>query len=507
VSRARACRSVARGLLVMTEDDAVRLQVGRRWDRPMVTPGLAFTSALRKHAFHGMRGAVLTAAGVSAAATAVIVLLPQVGPGYERSAVRLALETAASLIALLAAFLIVGRLQRHPLLNELMLASGLTVLAVSNLLFGTLPILETPSPSKLAVWASLISAVLGALLFALAAFVPRYPLPKPILVLAGATVAIAAALTLITVLVRVLAVGLPRQLPAGQQAPSGLHMLAMLPALQITMAVLYALAAVGFVGRSEQHGDEFMGWLAIAAVLAAAARVDYFLYPVASSGRAYTGEAFRLFFYGVLLIGSMREIWSYWRELSDAAVLEERRRVARDLHDGLAQELAYLARNLDLLDEEGSGETIGRLRRAVERAQTESRRAVRALTASNGQAFEVALMDAASEIAERFNIELVLDTIRDVRLSETRAEALVRIACEAVTNAGRHSGASRVHLSLKRDGQRVRLRVSDTGCGFDTNAPSGGFGLVSMHERASSVGADLRISTALGRGSQVEVVL
>ena len=73
---------------------------------------------------------------------------------------------------------------------------------------------------------------------------------------------------------------------------------------------------------------------------------------------------------------------SNWRGLSETAVLEERRRVARDLHDGLAQELAYLSRNLDLLlDEEADAETVGRLRRAAERAQAESRQAIRALAA------------------------------------------------------------------------------------------------------------------------------
>ena len=133
--------------------------------------------------------------------------------------------------------------------------------------------------------------------------------------------------------------------------------------------------------------------------------------------------------------------------------------------------------------------------------------AIRALAAPSRQAFEITLAEAASEIAERFHIELVFDTIRDVRLSETRAEAMVRIACEAVTNAARHSGASLVRLSLKRDGQRVRLRVSDAGCGFDTNVRGGGFGLISMRERACSVGGELRVSSIPGRGSEVEAVL
>ncbi len=203
----------------------------------------------------------------------------------------------------------------------------------------------------------------------------------------------------------------------------------------------------------------------------------------------------------------MREIWSYWHALSEAAVDEERRRIARDLHDGLAQELAYLARNLDSLDGEPGDATLKRLRGAVERAQLESRRAVSTLAAPSGQDVDVALAEAVGEIAERFHMGLDLDLVRGVRLPAARAEALVRIACEAVTNAARHSGAGRVRLNVERDGPRVRLRVSDRGRGFDTMVPGSGFGLVSMRERARSVGGELRISSAPGRGSKVEAAL
>jgi signal transduction histidine kinase len=203
----------------------------------------------------------------------------------------------------------------------------------------------------------------------------------------------------------------------------------------------------------------------------------------------------------------MREIRSYWHALSAAAVLQERRRIACDLHDGLAQELAYMARNLDSPDRESAGDTLNRLRGAVERAQCESRRAVSTLTAPAGQAVETALADAVGEIAERFQVGLDLDLAPGMRLPAARAEALVRIACEAVTNAARHSGSSRVRLNVERDGPRVRLKVSDQGRGFDIAVPGGGFGLVSMRERARSVGGEVRISSAPGRGSTVEVAL
>jgi len=84
---------------------------------------------------------------------------------------------------------------------------------------------------------------------------------------------------------------------------------------------------------------------------------------------------------------------------------------------------------------------------------------------------------------------------------------LIRIACEAVSNAAQHSGAERVSLSLHRQNGGVRMRVSDDGSGFDPVARASGFGLTSMRDRATSVGADLRISSVPGHGTDVVVEL
>lgn len=181
--------------------------------------------------------------------------------------------------------------------------------------------------------------------------------------------------------------------------------------------------------------------------------------------------------------------------------------MARDLHDGLAQELAYISRNLDLVIGEASADAVGRLRPAVERAQLELRWAINALAPHRHQAVEVALAEAVSEIAERAKIELKLDIVPGVLLPPARAEALVRIACEAVTNAARHSGAGRVTLRVERDGSLVRLRVADNGCGFDAAAPGSGFGLIGMRERACSVGGELCIHSSPGRGSEVHAAV
>jgi signal transduction histidine kinase len=198
---------------------------------------------------------------------------------------------------------------------------------------------------------------------------------------------------------------------------------------------------------------------------------------------------------------------SYWRALSETAVLGERQRIAYDLHDGVAQELAYLARHLGPGDGPPGEEALGLLRAAVKRAQLESRRAVSALAASSADPVEVALARAAAEVAGRYHVGLHLDLVRGATVSAAREDALVRIACEAVTNVARHSGAQQASLTLECDGPLVCLRVSDRGCGFDLASAGHGFGLAAMRQRARSVGGELRVSSIPGQGSEVEVTL
>ena len=460
---------------------------------------------------HVVGAMVVSIAIASALATVALALMPQLHLAYPWQAGNLAMQTAASMIALLTCFLVFGRLRRRTRLNELMLACALAVLALSNLFLVTLPIVAGWAPDDLTVWAAPTARSLGALLVLLSAFVPTRRLQRSGLVLAACAGGVTIVLLVTTVLVHTFARRLPPRViaslaPASSARPD-LHVHLVQLALELAVAVSYGLATVGFLRLARRLGDEFFGWLAIATVLAAASHVNYLLYPAINSQSLYIGDAFRFAFYAVLLVGSMREIWSYWRALSRAAVLEERQRIACDLHDGVAQELAYLERNLDSLSGTADENSLHRLRRAVERAQLESRRAINAMAAPSGQPFEVALAKAVTEVAERYHVDLDLDLTSNIRLSAARREALVRIACEAVTNAARHSGASLVNLGLEHDGSGVRLRVSDKGHGFDIAAPGDGFGLTSMRERARSVGGDLLVSSRPGHGSQVEVAV
>jgi signal transduction histidine kinase len=451
-----------------------------------------------------MRVAVVGTAIVLVAAAAGVALAPQLHPGYRWRPEDLTVETALSVIGLLAYFLVFGWLRRRTRLNDLMLACAIAVLALSSVFLVTVPAVAGWTPDELTVWGAPVAGSFGALLFVLAAWLPNRQLrPSGPLLVAGAG-AVIAVLLLTMVLIPALSRALPPQVVAS--LASGTDPRLAQSGLQLATAVLYGVAAVGFVRRFRRGRDKFSGWLAVAAVLAAASQVNYLL-SARNPQFLYGGDALRSSFYVVLLLGSMREIWSYWNTRSRTAVLEERQRIACELHDGVAQELAYLARNLESLDGEADEDGLDRLRRAVERARLESRRVISAAAAPSGQPFEVALAEAATEVAERYHVELDLDLTSDIRLPTPRREAFVRIACEAVANAARHSGADRVNLGLERDGSAVRLWVSDEGHGFDPADPGGGFGLTSMRERAHSVGAELVISSMPGHGSQVEVAL
>ena len=463
---------------------------------------------------------LIAVAVVSAMATAFVIVNPYARFVYGYPELQGAFDTAASLIAASGTVLAVARLQWRGGTPDLILASMLSLIALSDAFFATIPALTGLSGSNVAASSAMVSRSLGSLLFGFAAFVPVRPIRQTGRARAAAAIGVPGCLTLTFFLTRIAARSAPAAAvvspSAGTTVRPGLdpgHLLPgldpghLLPGLEITAAVLSALAAFGYLRRSRRFSDGLSGWLAIAAVFAVAEHVNYFLYPSLSTRVISAGDAFRLCFYVVLLIGAMCEIRSSWIALSEARVASERRRIACDLHDGLAQELAYLGRHLNALQGDVGEETLSRLRIATERAQLESRMAVSRLMVIAPSAAGEAVADAAGEVAKRFGLDLELDLALGLQLPAAQTDALVRIACEAVVNAARHSDSGSVAVSLQREGRRIRMLVRDKGRGFDPAASTAGFGLTSMRERAQSAGATLAVSSEPGGGSQVEVVL
>ena len=462
---------------------------------------------------HRLSDPIVIAALVSGAATAAVVFVPALRFAYRLPEVHVALETTAALVGLLAAYLVFGRFRRSGHLADFVLCYSLGVLAFSNLFFAVTPALLDSGADSLGTWARLCGQLLGTSLFAAAAVIPRRRLLR-----LSRLQTIAAALSLPAALVGVgIFVSLfESQLPTGVELvptpeASGRPRLVgdvSLLSAQLAGMGLYCFAAYGFGRKARSSGDQLMKWLAVAAVFGAFARLNYFLYPSLYTAWVYSGDFFRLAFYVAILVAAAREISSYWETVSHTAVLEERRRIARELHDGLAQELAFIGRNVRRLDDHDPA--VGRVAASAARALSESRRAIAALTKPLDDPLEVALAEAVRETAEREGTMLDLVLTPGIELAYRRRDALIRIACEAIANAARHGGAELVRVELL-DGRRVRLRVSDRGSGFDPVAAAsrdgGGFGLISMRERAHAVGGSFEVQSRPGGGTRIEVVL
>lgn len=482
--------------------------------------GLEITVSRRPVALCDPRWQIALVATASTAVTLGLAVLSDLPSGYRSTALHVSLETAAAVVALVVAFLVFGRLQREGRLADLLLACGLAVLAVTNFSFRAIPAVAEARNDGVIVWAAIGGRLLGALLLGAAATVAMRRLRDPARATVVGALAAAGGVAGAAGIAVLLRAHLP--LPASPAAAADVSIrhpdLDVHPAfltIQLVGAVLYAVAAVGFARRAQRRNDDFLRWLALACVLAVFSRVNYFLYPSSFTDWVYLGDVFRLGFFVVLLVGGLREIVGYWRVAADAAALNERRRLARDLHDGLAQEVAFLRSSIPALGGKlGDPDLVPRLAAAAERAERESRQLLAALASPADESFDVLLAEAIDQVAVRERVHVDLDLAPDVHVDHVRAEGLVRIAAEAVTNAARHAGVEAVRVTLEQLGPRVRLAVTDAGVGFDpvlvAKAARRGerrFGLASMRGRAAAIGADLSLSSRPGGGTRVEVVV
>jgi signal transduction histidine kinase len=442
-------------------------------------------------------------------------LFPELSFAYRSPGLHILLETGAGLVALLAAYLILGRFRRGYGVRDLALASSLAVFAVVNLLFAAVPaaLAEEP-PGRFATWAALAGRLLAASLFAAAALAwdRRLRLSRRQLLGAGAGVTVSLGM------IAAAAAAFSPSLPLGvdpESSPDGgsTSLLVGHPtvhAAQLASLGLFLLAAWGFMRHSERAEDDFSAWLAPGAALAAFASLNYFLFPSLYTPWVSTGDLLRLASYVVLLAAAAREIGGYWRGLADAAVLEERRRVARDLHDGLAQELAFIVtRGRRLLADVEDREDLEAICTASERALDESRRAIAMLSRPFDEPLALILAQVAEEVAGRMGLRLQSELEEGIVVPPATREALLRIVREAVTNSARHGRATvaRIELTNRRG---LHLRVADNGVGFDPSAVrSGGhgFGLISIEERTRQLGGSVRIDSSPERGTSIEVVI
>ena len=456
-----------------------------------------------------LAGVVALTAGVF---TFAVVALPFVRFAYRAPALHVVLETANALVALFVGYLVYGRFMQSRKLQELLLVLALCTVALANLALTALPSAVTMAgDDEFSRWAAVAIRLLGTVLLTAAALsspalrIRRRRATGLVLVLAGVVLAVALAGF-------VWGNRLPVAVdPAVRLDDATAPLLVAHPtvlAAQALGVVLYGIAAVAFTHQAGRTGDELFRWVAAGCVLASFARVHYLLFPSLYSDYVYTGDLFRLGFYVCLLIGAAREIRSFWELRTRTAVLEDRRRMARDLHDGLAQELAYLwSQSRSMAGRAPDAATVERIGGAAGRALDEARRAIAALTRPLDEPFGRVLQQVADDLGDRYDVKVVTTVELDLDLDAKLGETLVRIASEAVRNAVRHGGARQIDLTLTT--RPLRLTITDDGTGFAPGSGGGdrvgGFGLTSMRERARSIGADFEITSAPGEGTTVLV--
>ncbi len=189
---------------------------------------------------------------------------------------------------------------------------------------------------------------------------------------------------------------------------------------------------------------------------------------------------------------------------------EERKRVARDLHDEVNQALTAMLLRLEALAHDvppEHGEDVTELKRLATQTMDELLNLARQLrpTALDDHGLLPAIESQVRGFENRNGIRARLETTGDAALlDEEKQTVIYRVAQEALANAGRHAHAQSVALALEIDGEAALLRVRDDGVGFDPVASRGeGLGLGGMAERARLVGGELDLRSSPGSGTEL----
>jgi signal transduction histidine kinase len=289
----------------------------------------------------------------------------------------------------------------------------------------------------------------------------------------------------------------------------------------VVAALCYRISAV-------REGRVTDGVLAVGLLIAAFAEIHFAVFPGIYSGLVTTADVFRLAFVMALLVGIDAEARSDLRALraayaaldrlrvteTERAALEERGRLAREIHDGLAQHLWFAKLKHDRLtplvpdDARPLSAEVGQ---AIDAAIVEARQALVTMRAGAGPAIPLAdlIRQAVDDFGERsaLRVEFVADPMPASIPARQQAE-LLRVVQEALTNVRKHADATMVRVRAGADGDALVVTVTDNGRGFEMDSPrSEGLGLLGMEERARLMGGHLGISSEPSDGTSVSVRL
>lgn len=195
-----------------------------------------------------------------------------------------------------------------------------------------------------------------------------------------------------------------------------------------------------------------------------------------------------------------------------AAAEDERGRIARDLHDGLGQQLGGALFLSDLLQRDlkkrdaVEGERAAQVHSLVVEALNQTRELARGLypVPAEPDGLMTALQNLADRVARDRKLECTFECNSAVLVPDpTSATHLYRIAQEAINNALKHSGAMRIEIQLRRNSDRIELSVRDFGSGLPGQKTASGLGMQTMRHRADTIGAQLLVNNAPEGGTLV----
>ena len=411
---------------------------------------------------------------------------------FHDESTRVAISTAAGIGALAAAWLVRVRYTHTHSAMAWLLMTGLGVYAFTTMLVFALSA-AVPLTSAEAGAAALLGRLLAALLLAVAAFAPNGPMRTPPSVVASIELVLGASATCVL---------------------AGILVLPGLIALTAVTAALYLLAGAQLWRRADLLNDSTVRWLGIGALLIGCTRLDTVLPGTASLGFVSVGALVRLAATAAFVAAAAAEFRRFEHDLTDAVTADERRRLARELHDGLAQDLAFVVSQASsLARRSGDNQALREIAYAADRALADSRRAIQLLKRARSRALSAALAERSYELCSRAGLKMEFAMLGgEVHATPEVEHGVLQIVSEAISNAAKHAGAHTVSVELRSNGEKFAVRVTDDGCGFDRSRSRvrhhrfGGFGMTSMAERAQALGGELQIlSDCQGGGTTVEV--
>jgi signal transduction histidine kinase len=207
------------------------------------------------------------------------------------------------------------------------------------------------------------------------------------------------------------------------------------------------------------------------------------------------------------------------QQVAGYAIVQERDRIGRDLHDGIIQSLYAVSLSLEDVPDlmaSSPAEAEGRVDSAIDSLQSSIRELRNFIYGLRPEALDGADVAAGIVVlAGQFgyntlvDVELDVDPAAGTDISPEHGAEILQLVREALSNAARHANPRRLVVSFQREGRSTDLIIADDGVGFDASAavPAGHDGLGNMRSRAEAIGATLRIESASGKGTRIIVGL